>query len=144
MSEATIWEIASQSANILGTDFDTKTDGTTVTVTTVIDNSAGSYMYIDLELVLGSLTPGTNGYVLVELFPSLDGTNYGDIVAEQGTGTVSRVATSGASVKRLPIYSFIIKPLKYKVVLTNKLGATTAGSGNSLTYRLSREKGTTV
>jgi hypothetical protein len=144
MSEATVWEQVSASGNILGTDFDNRATDFVATLAHTIDTSNGEQMYLLAELQLGTINPAASGFVLLELFPSYDGTNFSDIVAEQGNGTVSRTALSGSGTKRIVFPPILILPFKYKPVLTNKLGTTTAVSGNAFAYKLFREKGKPV
>jgi hypothetical protein len=142
---ATTWElVATSAANVLGTDFDSKASDYVATLAHTLDATNGEQMYLVAELQLGTITPAASGYVLLELFPSYDGTNYSDIVAEQGNGSVSRTALSGAGTKRIVFPPLLILPLRHKFVLTSKLGTTTNASGNNFAYKLFREKGKTI
>jgi hypothetical protein len=135
------WQTEALSSNILSTDFDSKANGTTVTLASILDNSDELYTTVSFELVLGSITPAANGYITMELFASIDGTNYVDIVAYQTMYSRQRTLLSGASVKRVGFTFDNLLPFKYKITLLNGSGVTTAASGNALKYKRIRERG---
>ena len=135
------WDKETAGSNILGTDFDSKTNTTAVTLATVLDNSDALYTNIAMELVLGSITPAAGGYITVELFGSFDGTNYNDILAGATDFSLSRSLTTSASAKRIMFGFDNLRPYKYKIVITNNAGVTTAASGNALKIQRFREKG---
>ena len=61
-------------------------NGSLATGSTVIANGTNLNLRLDASLVLGSLTPGTGGYVELHLIPLLrDGTNYADAAISGAT-----------------------------------------------------------
>lgn len=108
-----------------------------------INNETGLYQYVDLELILGSLTPIAGGYVQVDLEPSLDGTTY------VNTGECNHMnqitvfgLDTGTACQSLERVNLPIPPLSFKFTVRNHAGvALAAGSLNALRYRRHNEQG---
>lgn len=106
----------------------------------VIDNETGLYLFVDLELSLASFTPGSGSpYCAAWLVYSLDGTNY-EKTPDGSSGdkppdAIFPLEASVAQASRIVITNIPIAPLKFKVVLRNRSGASLAASGNTLNYR---------
>ena len=65
-------------------------NGSLATGSTVIANGTNLNLRLDASLVLGSLTPGTGGYVELHFIPLLrDGTNYADAAISGATMTAA-------------------------------------------------------
>lgn len=115
-------------------------DGSLATGSTVVSNATDLHLRLDASLRLGSLTPGTAGYVELHVVPLLDdGTTYADADITGATFVAALPLTSGAGAKALffgPPRCFIeIPPGSFKLAIGNRAGAAFAGSGNSLYYR---------
>lgn len=113
-------------------------------ISAAIDNETDKYLYLNLELVLASLTPATVPYVALYALYSLDGTNYqdgSDTVIPQPNALLCVLALSTSTgAKRLVAANLPIAPLKFKLVLENQANVALAASGNTLKYR--RHNGT--
>lgn len=103
-----------------------------------IDNETGLFQFVNLELILGSLTPIAGGYVQVDLEPSLDGTTFVD------TGecnhfnqlTVFSLDTTSCVGQRLVRHNLPIPPLQFKFSIRQVSGvALPYGSLSALRYR---------
>lgn len=108
-------------------------DTTSVTSSTTLTNGTGKDIFLDLSLILGSLTPGTSGpCVELHLLPLLaDGTSYQDIVRAADVAPL----LPGASIKNLASVALVIAPGTYKFAVVNRSGAAFAASGNALSFR---------
>jgi hypothetical protein len=125
--------------NILSTDFDSKAAGTH-TIASAIDNSAGSYMYLYLQLILGSLNPGANTNLTIRLYSSYDDTNYPDLTIGNENWSGTRIIPSGSGIKTPCAWDrIVLGPFKYKATITHAMSVSTASSGNSLFGWLYRE-----
>ena len=110
---------------------------------TVITNGTDLNLRLDASLILGSLTPGTGGYVELHLIPlTHDGTNYADAAISGACMVAALPLTSGASIKYVtfmpPRCWLEIQPGSFKLGIGNRAGAAFAASGNALQYRTYR------
>lgn len=118
-------------SNIASTGLDSKTT-TTLCGPFALDNTSSRLDSLVAELVLGSFTPGTGGYVTLILVASADGTNYEDTAAGRRE-TITLLP--GASAKRCVFGNATrlpLLPLKYNIWIDLEPGATTAATGNTL------------
>lgn len=101
-----------------------------------IDNEAGLYLYMELELVLASLTPTGVPYCSVYLVKQIDGTNYEDntVSATHQVVAVFPMSTAVAA-KRIIVSNILIPPCPFKLIVQNNCGPALAASGNTLKYR---------
>jgi hypothetical protein len=137
------WDVAAIGSNILSTNLNSKTSSATTInmVTEILDMSDGEYMNAVFELVLGSLTPASGGYVRILLWHSVDGTNYIDQHIDNPCFDLTKVFQATASAKRQSFTFENLPPFKYKIGIIQALGVTTAASDNELRVRKWREKG---
>jgi hypothetical protein len=138
------WDVAAIGSNILSTDLNSKTSSATtinMVTTEILDMSDGEYMNAVFELVLGSLTPASGGYVRILLWCSVDGTNYTNQHIDNPCFDMTKVFQATASAKRQAFAFENLPPFKYKIGIIQALGVTTAASGNELRVRKWREKG---
>lgn len=132
----TQWTAPEAIATALSTGLNSLSDGSASAASSAIDNETDLYLYIDLELVLASLTPAGSPTVDVYLLATLDGTNYDDL-SESNLGTYlgSFAFSTATAAKRCVLRNLVIPPLKFKLALINHAGAALAASGNTLKYR---------
>lgn len=135
------WTAPESIASALTTELNSLTDGSVCTASAAIDNETDLYQYIELELVLASLTPTGVPYMVVLIQYTLDGTNYNDNT-ETGSPILGTCQFStGVAAKRNVFGPFVIAPLKFKLSVVNHAGVTLAASGNTLKYRRHNEQG---
>jgi hypothetical protein len=109
-----------------------------------IDNLTNLYQYIDLEVVLGSLSPTAGAYVDVWLEPTLDGSNYADHGKALQTSHLLcslQLDTAAATAQRLVKTNVPIPPYSFKLALRNGAGVALNASGNTLKFRRHNEQG---
>ena len=134
------WASPESAGTALSTEFNSLADGSFTNASSAIDNETDLYLFMQLELVLASLTPTGQPRVDVYLITSLDGTNYAD-----GGGSTAPPAhtlifsfdlsTSTGAKRRVSQQAIEIPPLKFKLVARNGSGVSLASSGNTLKYR---------
>lgn len=126
---------------------DSLTDNEWTDLSDEIDNRTNKYPHADLDLTLGSAAfTGTDAGIEVYIVPTVDGTTYpdwsGNATADapeniqyyaawlpiKATTSAKRVTTSAENPVALP-------QGKFKFALRNRSNATTASSGNTLTWR---------
>lgn len=116
-------------------------DGALAMSSTDITNGTAADLYMDVSLVLGSIT--TSGAPAVELHMAAlmnDGTNLADSAISGASMVAVLPVTTGASIKRVlfspPRSVLLVPPGTFRIGIGNRTGVTFAGSGNSLHYRL--------
>jgi hypothetical protein len=139
------WVAPETIASALTTELNSLADSSFSAASTAIDNETDLYLYIDLEVVLASLSPAAGAFVDVWLEASLDGTNYPDHGKALQTATLLttlQLDTAASAAQRITQRLIPIPPLKFKLSLRNKAGVALNASGNTLKYRRHNEQGT--
>lgn len=102
--------------------------------TTDFANGTDLDIWADVSLVLGSLTPGTGGFVELHLRPLLhDATNYADVTP--ATLAAAAPLSSGASAKYTLWTGLLLPPGTFRFSVVNRAGVAFGGSGNALQAR---------
>jgi len=113
---------------------DSVANGSTANSSTNFGNGTDLDLWGDVSLVLGSLTPGTGGYVELHLRALLqDGTNYADVSMATLVGVA--MLTSGASAKYIEFRNVLLVPGTFRWSIVNRAGASFAASGNAMYCR---------
>jgi len=136
---------AAASVSFSGTQtINSLTDNEYTDLSDEIDNSTNKYVFVDLELVLGSAAfTGTDSGIEVYIVPSIDGTNY---PTWTGNGTsdeqennpyyVGFIPTTGTTAAQRGVLMRVRLPNgKYKYGIRNRGNVTLASSGNTLSWR---------
>lgn len=130
------WGTPEATATALTTELNTLANAAQSAASAAIDNTAGLYPYMNVELVLASLTPTGQPYCLLYLVASLDATNYEDVSTSATHAVVASFPMSTAvAAKRIVVKNLLIPPLLFKLVLENQTGPALAASGNTVKYR---------
>jgi len=112
--------------------------GTTPATSSAINNDTDLYLYADLELVLGALSPTAGATINLYLVQALDGSNYPAPSAAdlRLSSTLFWVGISlgiaAATAQRISVPGLRTPPSKFKIILDNQAGVNLAGSGNTL------------
>src|SRR5215469_2189037 len=61
---------------VLSTGLNSLTNATMSAASSTYDNSANLDLYVDIEVVLASLSPAAGAYVSIYVWESVDGTNF--------------------------------------------------------------------
>lgn len=126
----------------LTTELDALANGSASAASGAIDNETDLYQYINLELVLASLTPTGTPSVDIYLIATADGTNYEDAsTSNGGSYLASFTFSTSTAAKRCVLKNLVIPPLKFKLVAVNNAGPALPGSGNTIKYRRHNEQG---
>lgn len=135
------WAAPESIATALTTELNSLANAAQSSASAAIDNETDLYQYIELELVLASLTPTGAPYSLVYLVKSVDGTNYEDVTTSAAHAVLAVFPMSTAvAAKRICIANLLIPPCKFKLVVQNQAGPALASSGNTLKYRRYNEQ----
>jgi hypothetical protein len=131
------WATPEAEASALTTELNSLADAAFCTASSAIDNEAGLYENLMVELVLASLSPATGAYVDVWIDYSIDGTNYADAAKALQLSALLctfQLDTTAATAQRLFIGGLRIDPMKFKLQVRNKAGVSLGASGNTLKY----------
>lgn len=139
------WAAPNTIGNALTTELNSLANGSYSSASSAIDNEAGLFLYLDLELLLASLTPTGAPTVSVYAVYSIDnGTNFEDGGGATAPPNAALLCTidlsTSASIKRRTRVNLSIAPLQFKLVVLNNSGVSFAASGNTVRYR--RHNGT--
>lgn len=139
------WVAPESIATALSTELNSLGNGSFSAASSAIDNETDLFQYINLELVLASLSPTAGAYVDVWLEPALDATpNYVDhgkaLQTAHLLGTLP-LDTTASTAQRIIRWNIPIPPLKFKLSVRNGAGVALASSGNTLKYRRHNEQG---
>lgn len=141
------WVAPEAIATAVSTGMNSLADGSFAGASSAITNETGGtglYQYIDLELVLASLSPTAGAFVDVWIYATLDGTNYSDNAKPLQTSSklyTFQLDTTASTAQRMVAYSIPIPPLDFKLDVRNKAGVSLNASGNTLKYRRHYEQG---
>lgn len=127
------WGAPSSAISLLGTEMNSLGNNTLSALGTEYDNSSNRYPFADFELVLGSLTPTSGGFVSLYLAPELDGSNYPDAKRESMQMYIGGFSLDTAAAgKRTTIKGVQLPPSKFKVYVDNQAGVSLNASGNTV------------
>src|SRR5215510_813734 len=132
------WKAPETIASWLTTELNTLGNGSFGSSGAAIDNETDLYEYVDLELVLASLSPTAGAYVDVWLEATLGGTNYADHGKSLQVATLLttfQLDTTASTAQRIIQRNILLPPLKFKPALRNAAGVALASSGNTLKGR---------
>lgn len=140
MASTQQWSTPAAIATALTTELNNLSNGAICTVSAAINNETGLYMYMNLELVLASLTPTGTPYCMAYLNKQIDGTNYEDITVSSSHAVIATFPFSTAvAAKRIIVANILIPPTLFKLAVQNQAGPALTSSGNTLKYRLHNE-----
>jgi len=111
--------------------------GTTPATSSAINNDTDLYLYADLELVLGALSPTAGATINLYLVQALDGSNYpapsaADLrLSSTLFGWDFTWYSCRDSAENFCSWASH-PPSKFKIILDNQAGVNLAGSGNTL------------
>ena len=127
-----------------GQTLDSLTDNEATDLTDEIDNGTTLYAFADVDVVLASAVfTGADSSIELLLVPTVDGTNYGTYTGNTTTEYASndqyRVAvlstTGTTAAQRIIVRDIPLPNGKFKWAFRSRLNVTTAGSGNSASWR---------
>lgn len=135
------WTTPETIATALTTELNSLANAAQSAQSAAIDNLTGLYQYIELELVLASLTPTGSPYCQVYLVKQIDGTNYEDLSTSASHLVVATFPFSTAvAAKRIVAANILIPPCAFKLAVQNQAGPALGASGNTLKYRRYNEQ----
>lgn len=131
------WVLPDTIATALTTELNSLANAAQSAQSAAIDNEAGLFQYMEVELVLASLTPTGTPYCLLYLVKSVDGgSNYEDLTTSASHLVVASFPMSTAvAAKRIVVANILIPPALFKLAIQNQAGPALGASGNTVRYR---------
>lgn len=135
MSVAKWTALGTESSNIAGTSLDSKATGTTTFIAD-ITNTTDKDLYLNVWMLMGSITPTAGGSVTLALRQKRSST-YAENNLEQYTA-----AQNGTGARTVPLAAVMRIPHggTFGLYWTNNLGVTSAASGNEVYTRTWNEE----
>lgn len=141
MATTNKWLTPEAIATDLTTQLNSIANGAQSAQSAAIDNLTDLYQYMEIELVLASLTPTGTPYCLIYLVKQIDGTNYEDLSTAASHLVIASLPMSTAvAAKRLVAANILIPPCAFKLAVQNQCGPALAASGNTLKHRRYNEQ----
>jgi len=123
---------------VLSTGLNSLTNATMSAASSTYDNSANLDLYVDIEVVLASLSPAAGAYVSIYVWESVDGTNFpaqsdADLRLTTTQLLVSiPVGTTTTTAQRVAARNILLPPAKLQFKLDNQTGVSLNASGNTV------------
>lgn len=143
MATTNEWVLPATIASLLnGTELNSLANGSLSAASSAIDNEAGLFQYMEVELQLASLTPTGTPYCSLYLAKSIDGgTTYEDLTTSASHLVLAQFPFSTATgAKRVVVANLLIPPTLFKLAIQNQAGPALASSGNLIRYRRYNEQ----
>lgn len=141
MATTNKWVAPETIATALTTELNSLANAALSAQSAAIDNLTDLYQYIELELVLASLTPTGTPFCAVYVVKQIDGTNYEDLTTSASHLLAATLPFSTAvAAKRIIVSNILIPPCAFKLALLNSAGPALAASGNTLKFRRFNEQ----
>jgi|SRR5215469_3142136 len=124
--------------SVLTTGLNSLANGSMSAASATYDNSANLDLYVDIEVVLASLSPSAGAFVAIYLLESVDGTNFPAqsdadlrLTTTQLLCTIP-IGTTAATAQRVVVRNVLLPPAKVQFKLDNQTGVALNASGNTV------------
>ena len=128
------WSTPGSIVSVLTTELNALANNTLSALGPVYDNTGSArHQYVDIELVLASLTPTAGGYISLYAALAVDGTNYGDAKRESMQQLVGIFnLDTAAAAKRTSLRNILLPPDLMKFYVDNQAGVALGGTLNTV------------
>lgn len=116
------------------------TTNTMSSASSTITNNTNLDMYIDIEILLASLSPAAGSYVALYILEAIDGSNFpaqsdADLRLTS-TQLLCNIPTgvAASTAQRIAVRNVVIPPGAFQLKLDNQTGVTLNAAGNTVKY----------
>lgn len=134
------WNAPSGTVTVLSTGLNSLGNNTMSAASSNIANQTNLDMYVDIEVLLASLSPSAGAYVALYILESIDGTNFpAQSDADLRLTTTQLlcsipIGTTGATAQRVAVRNVVIPPGLFQIKLDNQTGVSLNASGNTVKF----------
>jgi hypothetical protein len=134
------WNAPSATVSVLTTGLNSLANNTMSAASSSIANQTNLDMYVDIEVVLASLSPTAGAYVGLYILESVDGTNFPAQSDADLRLTTSQllvaipIGTTATTAQRVAARNVLIPPGLFQIKLDNQAGVSLAASGNTVKF----------
>jgi len=134
------WNAPSATVTVLSTGLNSLANATMSAASSNIANQTNLDIYVDVEVVLASLSPTTGAFVALYILESIDGTNFpAQSDADLRLTTTQLlvaipVGTTATTAQRVAARNIVIPPGLFQIKLDNQTGVALAASGNTVKF----------
>jgi hypothetical protein len=125
---------------VLSTGLNSLSNGTMSSASSTISNASNLDIYVDVEVLLASLSPTTGAYVALYILEAVDGTNFPAqsdadlrLTSTQLFCTIP-IGTTAATAQRVVVRNIVIPPGSFQIKLDNQAGVALNASGNTVKF----------
>lgn len=132
------WNAPSATVSVLTTELNSLSNNAMMAASAAIANQTNLDMYVDIEVVLASLSPSAGAYVALYIALAVDGTNYpAPSAADMRLSStqllcVIPTGVAASTAQRLAARNVVIPPGTFKIYLDNQTGVALGASGNTV------------
>lgn len=123
---------------VLSTGLNSLTNNTMSAASSTYANQTNLDLYVDIEVVLASLSPSAGAYVAIYVWESVDGTNFpaqsdADLrLTSTQLLTVIPIGTTASTAQRVTARNILLPPAAIQFKLDNQTGVSLNASGNTV------------
>jgi len=123
---------------VLSTGLNSLANNTMSAASSTYDNSANLDLYVDIEVVLASLSPAAGAFVAIYVWEAVDGSNFpaqsdADLRLTSSQLLVAiPIGTTAATAQRVVARNILLPPAKIQFKLDNQAGVALGASGNTV------------
>lgn len=123
---------------VLSTGLNSLGNNTMSAASSTYDNSTNLDLYVDIEVVLASLSPASGAYVAIYVLEAPDGTNFpaqsdADLrLTSSQLLAVIPIGTTASTAQRVTARNVLLPPAKIQFKLDNQAGVSLNASGNTV------------
>jgi hypothetical protein len=125
---------------VLSTGLNSLANNTMSAASSTISNASNLDIYVDVEVLLASLSPTAGAFVALYILEAVDGTNFPAqsdadlrLTSTQLLCTIP-IGTTAATAQRAAVRNIVIPPGSFQIKLDNQAGVALNASGNTVKF----------
>lgn len=134
------WNAPSATTTVLSTGLNSLANNTMSAASSSIANQTNLDIYVDIEVVLASLSPSSGSFVALYILEAIDGTNFPAqsdadlrLTTTQLLCTIP-TGTTASTAQRIAVRNVVIPPGIFQIKLDNQTGVSLNASGNTVKF----------
>lgn len=134
------WNAPRSVATVMSTELNGVAGPSMTKSSSPYDNTTNLDLYVDVEVVLGSLSPGTGSFIALYVGETVDGSNFPAQSAADMRLTSTQLlvviptGTATTTAQRIVARNVLIPPGKFDVYFDNQTTVSLNGTGNTVKF----------